>query len=134
MKIVKIIGAIIITLALFAIISGQFDIYKAVTKNDLGSLYQSGPTYLTSTMATSSVGIYTSATVLSPKARGYAFIQNNSSNNVYLCLAATCAANTGILLQASSTYAITPDNQYIGAVSAIAITATSTLLTTELRQ
>ena len=134
MKIVKIIASLLVTIALFVIISGQFDIYDAVTENKLGSLYQSGPTYSSATLATSSVGIYTSATVLSPKARGYAFIQNNSSNNVYLCLAATCAANTGILLTASSTYSIAPGNQYIGAVSAIAITATSTLLTTELRQ
>jgi hypothetical protein len=111
----------------------MFGLSLPVSQN-LGSLYQSGPTYSSATLATSSVGIYTSATVLSPKARGYAFIQNNTANHVYLCLAATCAVNTGILLQASSTYAITPDGQYTGAVSAIALNATSTLLTTELRQ
>jgi hypothetical protein len=124
---------IIISLVIAATV--VFGVYLVGQQNqDLGSLYQSGPTYATATLATSSVGIYTSATVLAPKARGYAFIQNNSSNNVYLCLAATCAANTGILLTASSSYAITPNGQYTGAVSAIAITATSTILTTELRQ
>jgi hypothetical protein len=133
MKIVKIIASLLVTIALFVIISGQFDIYDAVKENKLGSLYQSGPTYSSATLATTSVSAVGSTVVLNAKARGYALIQNDSSNDVYLCLAGTCAVNTGILLVASSTYAIDQDNQYTGIVSASAA-ATTTLLTTELRQ
>lgn len=86
----------------------------------------------TATQATSSIGIYASASLLSadPDRRVTQF-SNIGANPVYICFSSTCTVETGILLAGSSTaQLINSEFPYIGAVSAYGTIATTTLQVT----
>lgn len=102
-------------------------------QNPLGGLVQSLESYPTASSTVFTIGPDETVTLLPAKSnRGYIQFQNLSGTDHFLCLAATCAVNTGSLVAASSTYEIDGDNLYTGAVTANAYASTS-ISVTELR-
>ncbi len=92
--------------------------------------------YYSPTMATSSVGIYSSSLVLAASSgRQFASFCNASNSApttndvVYLMLDATTTKPNGISIKPSSCYEMQRDNLFVGNVYAIASGSTSTLLT-----
>ena len=71
-----------------------------------------------------------SFTILEPNSgRLYAYIANEATPTIYLFLGATATANKGIKLDTGESYEIKPENLYVGAVSAISgTTTTSTIM------
>lgn len=60
--------------------------------------------------------------------RNYGLFTNDSANNIYLCFASTCASSTGARLNANGgSLELKYDNLYVGPISCVAATATSTL-------
>jgi len=101
-----------------------------------GSGYDS-TSYAFASSTAYTIGTNTSTRVAATSsARAYLIIQNRSSFPIYLGLSDVVrTANTGILVNASSTYEIRDYNLFIGSIQAVGIdtTASTTVLVTELR-
>lgn len=97
------------------------------------SLGDSGyPLYLKSMVSTAVTVTSTSATLLSPSSgRVYAIFGNTGSSTVFLSLNGGAAtSSSGIILREGISYTIDSTNQYIGAVTAITGSGTSTVAVT----
>lgn len=73
----------------------------------------------------------TSTAVLSAdSSRTYAVFSNDSANVIYLSLGPNATSSQGVRLEVNGRYEIDKDNQYIGVVTAIASSSTSTMMVT----
>lgn len=120
---------IFIVLVIAIIASGALFISSKTQK--FGSF--NAPTLLKSaTNSNVSVSTTTTPVLSANTARQYILFTNDSANTIYLSLSGTATSSKGIRLNANGgTYEINQDHLYIGAISAVAQTATSTLMYVE---
>lgn len=118
---------IIIGLVCLVFAMGAFIGIQSQNKVSFGA--PAGIPFITS-MTNKGVALSNASSVVLAKnsAREYAlFTNDDASINVWLCLASTCAANTGVKLLPGASYKIDGNNLYVGDVSAIAASGTPTL-------
>jgi len=83
------------------------------------------------TNSNKSIGVSSTRVVATSTDRVAFTAVNDSANDIYLCLADVCAANTGILLNSrGGTYDMDASNIYTGSISAVAGGASSNLAIT----
>jgi hypothetical protein len=103
---------------------------KPTGQGNLGS-FSTGTVFSSTTITSISTSTATGVALVASSGRQYAFFQNDdATNSIYLCLAATCAASTGIKLVPGGSYSIDLTRGYTGIVSAIASASTPKLMIT----
>lgn len=127
----KIFASILGAAVLFALFVSAGYLNTAPGKVTADAIYNN---YITKMSISNVVSVTTSSTLVlaTSTARSYAIFSNDSANPVYLALnnGLPAIADSGILLNASSTYEIRDVNGYIGSVYAISKGATSNVLVT----
>lgn len=112
-------------------------VVNGIIPSPVAPQYQGGAVgfndFYTATQANVQVGPDVSVAVLATSSgRIWANFSNGSSTAVYLCFSGNpCSVGTGILLSASSSYQIGPDNAYTGVVHARAMASTSLMVSSK---
>lgn len=128
MKAIKIIECLLLTIIAVALIFLLNA--KPTSKGNLGS-FGTGTTFSTTTITTLATSGSSQVALTASSGRQYAFFQNDDATNaIYICLAPTCVADTGIKLAAGASYSIDLNHGYTGIISAIAAASTPTLMIT----